>query len=974
MGPVFGLDPSRTLTQYVHRIWQTQQGLPQGAISSIVQTHEGYLWLGSQAGLIRFDGVKFENLENILPDAPAGIWVRGVVEDAKHRVWLATAEAGIFEIVGDNIQQYSTKDGLPAGNVGCLVAAKDGSIWACTQNGAARIRDGKLTMFAEAAGLPNLPYHSVCEAGDGSIWMGGENATLASFNGSKFVPHPLAKVPESAQIRALECSGETLWAGTSMGLLAIQGGGEKLYTSKDGLAESRVMCLTASRDGSLWIGTRNGFSRLRNGEIESYRPQDGLSQSTVNSLYEDSEGSLWVGTKNGLNQFFSGRALPYTENEGLPSNQTGPILQDADGHIWIGTLGAGLARFNGKRFDVMSSKQGLTSNTIYALAEDKRGVWVGTSAGVDLLQEGSVVARYTTAEGLPSGAIRALFIDHAGALWAGTEKGPAVLRGNRFEIPGNLPEELRGAVSAIAEDSEGRIFLATEPGLYIYQHGAAEELRQNKASIRNVAALYRDPDGRMWIGSEIGGLRVFDQGKTTTFPVRDGIYDNEIYGIVRDSDDRLWMTCSKGLFSVNRGDLLQFAAGNLKKIVSTPYSPTDALRTIEGRSGVQPASARMKDGRLWFSTIRGLYIFDPAHLRLNIPAPRVVIEETTVNGEREEPEAIGALAPGVKNLEFHYSGLSYLQPDRITFRYILEGYDKKWTAAGTRREAIYTNLPPRKYTFRVAACNADGLCNDTGASVSFFLAPHFYQRAWFLPLCLVLIGLAGWIGYQVHMHRLREKFNLILTERSRIARELHDTLIQGLSGITMEMQALAGRLRSPEERATLEDIVRDAGTCLRETRRSVAGLRNVPGPDSGLASAVAQAAKQITEAKAIRLKLKLEKSPSELSPEVQYNLLRIASEAINNSVKHSGAKTIEVVLQRTAESLELSVKDDGIGFSRENGNSRPGHYGLIGMKERAAQIGAELRMTSEPGRGTTVTAVLPISVLTPRQTVGVHIS
>jgi signal transduction histidine kinase len=226
--------------------------------------------------------------------------------------------------------------------------------------------------------------------------------------------------------------------------------------------------------------------------------------------------------------------------------------------------------------------------------------------------------------------------------------------------------------------------------------------------------------------------------------------------------------------------------------------------------------------------------------------------------------------------------------------------------------------------------------------------------------------------YQLRIHRLREQFNLILTERSRIARELHDTLIQGLSGITMEMQALAGRLRSPEERATLEDIVRDAGTCLRETRRSVAGLRSAQGPESGLASAIAQAAKHITEAKAVRLKLKLDRRPTELSPEVQYNLLRIASEAVNNSVKHSGAKTIEVVLESKVDTLQLTVKDDGAGFSRENGNVRPGHYGLIGMKERAAQIGAQLSLASEPGRGTTVSVLLPTKVSAPRQPVGVH--
>ncbi len=967
------LDPTRTLTQYVHRVWQNQQGLPQGTIYSIVQTHDGYLWLGSQTGLIRFDGVRFETLENIRRTTPPNLWIRSAMEDANHALWIATADAGIFRMENGSFTHYGKTEGLLSESITCLVSAKSGDIWACTDGGMARIHDGKLSM------LSNTPVRAACEARDGTMWAGGDNASLSSWDGSKFITHPIAKLPSSASIRALQCADDGLWVGTASGLLHIGKGGEQLLTSKDGLADSRILCLAESREGGLWIGTRNGFSRLRNGEIESYRPQEGLSQSTVYSMYEDVEGSLWVGTKNGLNQFFSARALPYTMNEGLPSNDTGPILQDKRGNIWIGMLGAGLARFNGKRFDVTTSKQGLASNTIYSLAEDRDGaLWAGTTSGINRLRNGTVDATYSTARGLPSANIRALFFDHTGTLWAGTEKGVAVLANGSFSTPKNTPSELRGPIAAINEDRDGHVYVATEhDGLFVYQNGEAQEQLQDGAPIHDADALYTDPDGLLWIGTVGGGLHLLDHGKMTTFFVRDGMFDNEIYGIIRDDQDHLWMACSKGLFSVSRQDLLKFAAGTLKKIVSTPYSPTDALRTIECRAGVQPGSAHMQDGRVWFSTIRGLYVFDPNHLALKIPPPPVVIEETTVNGERVDPAAIGAIPPGLKNLEFTYSGLTFLQPNRITFRYKLEDFDKKWIQAGTRREAFYTNLPPGKYRFHVIGCNADGFCNETGASTEFTLAPHFYQRAWFPPLCAVLLGIAGWMIYQLRIHRLREQFNIILTERSRIARELHDTLIQGLSGITMEMQALAGRLRVPEERATLEDIVRDAGTCLRETRRSVAGLRSQQGPDSGLASAIAQAAKQITEAKAVKLKLKLEKVPNEMSPEVQYNLLRIASEAVNNSVKHSGAKTIEVVLQCTADTLQLSIKDDGAGFSRDNGNVRPGHYGLIGMKERAAQIGAQLSMASEPGRGTTISVVLPAKVSPakqpgPKQPVGVH--
>jgi signal transduction histidine kinase len=249
------------------------------------------------------------------------------------------------------------------------------------------------------------------------------------------------------------------------------------------------------------------------------------------------------------------------------------------------------------------------------------------------------------------------------------------------------------------------------------------------------------------------------------------------------------------------------------------------------------------------------------------------------------------------------------------------------------------------------------VCNEAGSPVAFVLTPYVYQRIWFFPLCGVLLGLAAWLVYQLRVRGLREQFSLILAERSRIARELHDTLIQGFSGITMEMQALASKLRSPEEKSTLEDIIRDAANCLRETRRSVTGLRS-GSAQSGLSASIAQAARHLTEAKDIRLKLKLEPGPAELAADVEYNLLRIAQEAVANSVKHSGAKTVEVALNCTPEGVSLSVKDDGAGFARE-GNGRSGHYGLIGMKERATQIGADLKVATEAGRGTTVSVVLP---------------
>ena len=743
-------------------------------------------------------------------------------------MWIGTNESGVFRMDQGAITHYSQKDGLPSDTIQCVVVAQN-DVWACTASGLVRFSDGKPQVYRAAEGLSSNLVRAAARAPDGTLWVGGESTRLSVWNGTKFVTRTLTSMPADAGVRSMAFGSDgTLWVGTTEGLVEMKDGHDRLFTTRDGLADNWIMSLFEGRDGALWVGTRSGFSRLRNGELVSFRPEEGLSQSTVYSVFEDREGSLWVGTKHGLNQFLDGRAIPYTINEGLPSNNTGPVLEDSAGHIWVGTLGAGLSRFDGKKFTVLTTRDGLASNFIYALAEEPDGgLWVGTDHGLSRLRDGRVVQTFTRANGLPSNDIRSLLRDHTGTLWVGTSAGAAQFSGGGF----STPKGIAGAAPVVAIGEDGsRIYVATANGVVAYAGGKSEEILQNGSPLRGVDAFYRDRDGALWMGMIGGGLRLFESGKMTAFGMRDGLFDGEIYGIVTDSQDRMWMACSKGIFSVPRADLRRFAAGELKKITSTPYSPTDAQRVIECKPGVQPAVSLTQEGRVWFSTIRGLIVLDARHLTQNVPPPPVVIDDVTVNGERENPAAIGKLAPGRKNLELTYTGLSYLAPGRITFRYILEGFDKDWINAGTRREAYYTNLPPGKFKFRVSACNRDGLCNETGTAVSFVLASHYYQRIWFFPVVAAAIGILIWLAYQLRIRRLREHFNLILTERKRIARELHDTLIQGLSGITMEMQALAGRIKTPEERGTLEDIIQDAGTCLRETRRSVAGICAVGAP------------------------------------------------------------------------------------------------------------------------------------------------
>ncbi|HET6958207.1 MAG TPA: two-component regulator propeller domain-containing protein [Vicinamibacterales bacterium] len=939
----YALDPSKTLSQYVRRIWQVQQGLPQASIEALLQTRDGYLWLGTQTGLVKFDGVRFTTIETVEGLSLKDIRITRLFEAHDGALWIGTSQNGLIRIQDGKARRYTRENGLPSDSVQCLVGDPADNIWACTSRGLVELSGDTIRMFDEGDGLSASTVGAACSTRNGTIFVGDDAGRVFSWTGDRFS----AAVPaagDAPATQAMLCARDgTLWIGSSSGLIHRAGAHEIRLTVVDGLADNSVLSLAEGSTGDIFAGTKNGFSRIRGGDVESFLPQDGLSQSTVFALYEDREGSLWVATKHGLNQFLDGVTTSYTTSEGLPSNQAGPVLEDSRGTVWAGTLGGGLGRFDGHRFATLTTADGLASDTIYALAEGRDGdLWAGTGAGLNRLVDGRVTDTWTTNQGMPGNVVRALYRDRDGALWIATSGGLAVFRGGRIRAVRNEGRRGHESILAIGGDREGHLYLAPQ---------------SDSSLLRDADAVHEDADGLLWVGTLGQGLRLVDEGHVFSFSEADGLFDDVIYGITEDDDGRLWMACSKGIFSVKRDDLKQFAAGRKQRIVSTPYSPLDAQRTIECRPGVQPVVARTGDGRLWFATIRGLLVIDPSHLSRSFLPPSAIVEDTTVNGERLAAAALDRLPSDRNNVEFSFTGVSFVVPNRITFKYLLEGFDKTWVDAGTRRQTFYTNLPPGHYRFRVSACNPDHTCGEAAAGTTFEIEPRYYQRAWFLPVCGAGLVLLFWTGYRLRIRQLRAKFDLILAERGRIARELHDTLIQGFAGITMSMQALASRLPASGTRETLEEIVADAGQSLREARQSLSGLRRRPDESGGLAPSVARIARHLTEPHDVRLNLTLGDQRAELPADVEYNLLRIAQEAMQNAVRHSGARTLDVTLESTRERLRLSVNDDGSGFD-QTGSPPAGHYGLIGMRERAAQIGAIFELTSERGRGTTVSIQL----------------
>ncbi len=956
-----GLDSNKALTQYAHRIWGQEQGLFQPTIYSILQTHDGFLWLGTQDSLIRFDGVQFREFDGPGAAMLHDTLIRSLLEDSGGNLWVGTVGAGLAKIAPNGaLTHYTNANGLPGDSAFCLDSAAGEQMWVCTNAGLALFSNGHFRTFTTRDGLPSDQIRGTCTAA-GTRWVAGIDFGLATWDGARFHPYTSTPLKPSDRATALACSADgSVWAGINNGLLRIRGSDSRLFTTRDGLPDNAVATLLAGRDGAMWVGTTDGITRIRDDQVSVYRTRDGLSHSLVLSLYIDREGTLWAGTKDGLDQFTDGNVTPYTTNEGLLSNETGPVLEDRAGRLCIGTLGWGLNIIENGKMRAITVGNGLADDAVLSLELDNTGdLWVGTRNGLSRVRDGHVLATYRQRDGLSGSEINSLLEDAEGTLWIGTENGLTRFDHNRFTkapLGAAHPQE---QVLALARGNTIRVFASTDgPALYA--------LRDNTFTphalgvTRPVDCFFLDHVHRTaWMGTLGAGLLRWQNENIARVRMKDGLYDNRIYNILDDGRGNFWIASSKGIFRVSQSGLDAFADAKTRSVTSVPFS-TGQLR-FECRSGVQPAACRTHDGRLWFSTTNGLVMIDPANLTRSSVPPPVQITAVLVNGARIGAPGPLKLEPNQKNVEIRYAGLSFVSPEKVTFKYKLDGFDKQWTDAGSRREAFFTNLPPKQFKFLVYARNANGDLSPSPAAIEFRVEPELYQRAWFFPLLAILLIGAAIAIYRVRMEHLRRRFDLVIAERSRIARELHDTLLQGLSGVTMQLQALWMRMPHSRDRQFLSAIIEDAAACSQEARQSLWGLRTQGAQSQGFSEKLAQVVREGLQGGDVSLDLELQPLGLQALPETEFQLLRIAREVASNTVAHAEATVLQVRLAVQKSQLRLSFEDNGIGFHAENGVELLNHFGLVGMRERAKEIGAELTLSSTPGEGTKITVVLPLT-------------
>ncbi|MFQ5738997.1 MAG: two-component regulator propeller domain-containing protein, partial [Acidobacteriota bacterium] len=747
---------------YDHDVGQTVAGVPQNSVLSIVQTADGYLWLGTQEGLVRFDGVQFTVYDKANTAQIKKNWVRTIHEDRKGNLWIGTYGGGLSRLRDGVFTTYTTQDGLSSNNVFAIDEDAEGNLWIGTYGGGlSRFREGKFTTYTTKQGLANDSVRSVYQDREGSLWV-GTDAGLSRLRGGEFTTYTLREGLAADRVLSIHEDREgNLWIGTSGGLNRLRDGKFFTYTTKQGLSEDIVMSICEDREGNLWFGTYGGgVNLLRNGVFTSFTTQFGLSNDRVMALYEDREGSLWIGTNGGgLDRFKDARFSLYTKKDGLSHEIVRSIYEDHEGNLWIGTAGGGVNLFREGEFTAYTSREGLSNDDVFSIDQDEKGnLWLGTyGGGVNLFKEGAFTA-YTSKDGLSSDYVFSIHVDGEGSLWIGTQGGGLNrLKDGEFSVYTTQQGLSNNTVLSIYEDRAENLWIGTDEGLNRFKNGEFRSYTiRDGLSSDTIFALYEDKEGELWIGTDTG-LNRFREGKFTSFTTKEGLSANVIYQILEDDKDNLWMSSIKGIFRVSKKELRDFERGEIPSITAISYGKSDGLKSSECTGGTQPAGARTRDGRLWFPTLKGLAMIDPDDPRTNKLVPPVWIEQVVIDGKPVDLREVLEIPPGKEKLEFHYTALSFLAPEKIRFQFKLEGFEKDWVNAGRRRVAYYTSIPPGNYRFRVIACNNDGLWNEAGASLGFELEPYFYQTSPFYILTGVALLLMGLAMHRIKVKRLKAR-------------------------------------------------------------------------------------------------------------------------------------------------------------------------------------------------------------------------
>ncbi len=965
--------------------WTSDNGLPQNSIYSILQTSEGYLWITTLDGLVRYDGVRFRVFNKINSTGIRSNRFTKLFEDREKNLWICTEDGGLTRYHNGKFTTYTTEDGLPDNWTFAVRQTDTGDLLVRSNNGLSRFDDGRFIVITTNTNS----FDSVLGyAGrSGTIWYRFETRLRQVTDGgiTEFtIPDFSADDQDRPQL--YEDRQGKLWIGTLRdGLYLLESGRLTRFTTKDGLPPFMITSFCEDRTGALWLGTPGGgLVKYQNGRFTTFTTADGLPSNRITAIYEDREGTIWVGT-NGNGMF---RINKQVIKAYLPATTPGgkslyPMIEDRAGNLWTG--GDGLFRFKDGVFSVIplpppadQQSAGGHFYNIMGLYEDHDGhIWIGTPDEVFLYKDGKVMEETALLDGGDDWAdINVIHRDRQGTLWFGTRMGLFENREGkslRYRKEQGLPDD---EIHALIEDREGAIWIGTYGGVVRYQNGRFTPYTESDGlSSNRVRSLYEDRDGAIWIGTYDGGLNRFKDGRITRYTTNDGLFSNGVFQILEDDAGNLWMSSNQGIYCVRRQQLNRFADGQLTRLTSISYGIKEGMLNSECNGGRQPAGFRGRDGRLWFPTISGVVVIEPKDISFNPLPPPVLIDSALIN-RKEIAFTNGVDIPaGQQNLEIQYTALSFIRPESLSFRYKIEGLDADWVEVGNRRAAFYSYIPAGDYTFRVIAANADGVWNEAGATIKIRAVPPFYQTWWFQGLVvLAAFGIVA-IFYRLRIARLKQAqvaqqaFSRRLVssqemERKRIASELHDGLGQNL--LVIKNRALIGaglsdsNSKAAQQFKEIDSIVSDA---IAEAKQIAYNLRPLHLDRFGLKSALEDMIEKVAASSGIQFSARIVPLEGLFSKEYEINLYRIIQESINNIVKHSYASEALIIIDRTGETLTITIKDDGKGFDDNPETSiftRRAGLGIASIGERVRLLGAALTIDSSPERGTTLKITMPV--------------
>ncbi len=971
------------------RSWEREQGLPQNVVRALAQTREGYLWIGSDDGVARFDGVRFVSLgprEGVRSGA-----VRTLFEDSHGAFWIGTAGSGLTRWQDGKAATFTMREGLPSDSITALGEDSEGRLWVGTEMGLAVWQAGRWAALAAAEPFKGKPITVLCRNRKGVLWVGATGAGIFRWQEGRFVALSDASVEGLLQDPhcLLEDKAGRIWVGAGDDFVLCRDGDQwRRYRIPRHLARPYVSALVEEPDGTVWAGSvSEGLFQFKEGKLAVVNASSGLLDNSVMALLVDREGNLWVGTGAGLNRLRRSNLLVLGQNEGLGYGPVQGLAEVAPGVIWAGKPNDGLYRWDGRSFHRLPTA-GLSRRypeALSLLVTRDGNCWMNGTEGVWRFKDPKNAPGDVELAALPGLNVTALAEERDGGVWAGTKEGQ-VWRRRRGEWLARTNYWQSHPVTALLEDSDGTMWIGTDgDGLYRYQGASRDHLAKGDRPLSEwIRALHLDATGTLWIGTVGGGLSRWRDGQLSTITTREGLPDNTISQILEDDTGRLWLGSSRGIACVNKREVDELIAGRTPSLYPQVYGRGEGMPSEECTGGFCPAGLKTRSGRLCFATLKGVVVAAPRAPSANVLAPAAILEETLIDGvavdlrrpraagESEgpgqaasQPEAEIRVAPGRHRMEFRYTGLSFSAPERVRFRYRLEPLEPDWVEAGTQRAAIYSYVPPGKYRFRVIACNSGGAWTEAGAGVALVVLPHFWQAWWFIALAA--LGLLALVGGAVrlvekrkHQRRLKllEQERALERERARIAQDLHDDLGSSLTRISLLSDLARADKDSPSQvEVHAQKISQSAGQTVRALEEIVWALR--PGSDSlqSLVEYIAHFANELFDGDTARCRLDLPQDlpTRSLPPEMRHNIFLVVKEALTNALKHGHAREVRVQAKATARTLEIVVQDDGRGFEAEALPPAPGkRHGLGNMRRRAEDMGGTLAVESARGKGTTV--------------------